>query len=553
MTNKPKTLTLKSSCIISLLAGAAIFLILYGTKILNPLYTDWIKTSQCMDLTQHYYGWLFFKNSDWNFPFGLFDSLSYPNKISIIFTDSIPIFAIFFKLILKLFKFQGEFQYFGIYALLCFSLQGLFGFLITRKFIKSNITSILYSILFCLSFPMISTMFVHTALSSHWILLSCFLILINYKIFQRKNIKFQALILALIAFFASSTHIYLIIECLIILFPYFILQYIYSAKKEKNTLKPALNSTILLSVFILTSLSVIYLNGGFSSGVWYETQNLINGFFRSDFLFLLRSGRLSVFHKILFNSPDAQVSAYCGLGFVFLLVLFFIKMLYNKFLLKKYRVEFLVFFILFLAVFFLSMFPILSFNNHVLYEFDLSSFALLEKLTNIFRANGRFVIINSYILMILPLFVVNKIKKKQLVFSLLALISFQFIDLYEFSKKHLSYYKTKHKYEKQIENNNFFKGKNNLLFLDINLFKGKTRIFDDMSLADFAFNNNFKMTYFYFARDMMNRGEYFKSRILNPQCGDIFVFMSFDEYNKYSSLLNCSETYKTEHHFFCRI
>ena len=38
-----------------------------------------------------------YRNSDWHFPIGMIDSLVYPNQTSVIYTDSIPLFAIFFK------------------------------------------------------------------------------------------------------------------------------------------------------------------------------------------------------------------------------------------------------------------------------------------------------------------------------------------------------------------------------------------------------------------------------------------------------------------------
>ena len=79
--------------IIAALLGGIAFVLIYGVKILNPLYTDWLLTGG--DPSQHYLGWEFFRRSDWYFPLGLTDQLAYPLKTSVIYTDSIPIFAVF--------------------------------------------------------------------------------------------------------------------------------------------------------------------------------------------------------------------------------------------------------------------------------------------------------------------------------------------------------------------------------------------------------------------------------------------------------------------------
>ena len=130
-------LSIKITCLLSLILGAIIFIAIYGYSILNPFNVDWIK-NWGSDLEQHYIGWLFFKSAQFKFPLGMFDTLSYPNNVSTIFTDSIPIVAITCKAIIKIFNFQGEIQYFGLYGLLCFMLQSFFGMLIGKKITKSN-------------------------------------------------------------------------------------------------------------------------------------------------------------------------------------------------------------------------------------------------------------------------------------------------------------------------------------------------------------------------------------------------------------------------------
>ncbi|HOV13874.1 MAG TPA: DUF6311 domain-containing protein, partial [Spirochaetota bacterium] len=98
------------------LLGVLAFITIFGIKVLDVTYIDWITDG--FDLQQHYFGWSFFRNDTWHFPLGKTINYGYPFGISVVYTDSIPLFAIFFKL------FKGilpeQFQYFGIFSLMCF-------------------------------------------------------------------------------------------------------------------------------------------------------------------------------------------------------------------------------------------------------------------------------------------------------------------------------------------------------------------------------------------------------------------------------------------------
>ena len=106
--------------------GAVFFIHIYGIRVLNPMYTDWLMVGG--DTTQHYLGFEFFRSSEWSFPIGLTEGIIYPYKESVMFSDSIPLFAIFFKAIS--FLLPDNFQYFGWFGILMYILQGGFGGLI---------------------------------------------------------------------------------------------------------------------------------------------------------------------------------------------------------------------------------------------------------------------------------------------------------------------------------------------------------------------------------------------------------------------------------------
>lgn len=59
--------------LLSGLIGAILFISIYGVKILDPTYEDWLFEGG--DLTQHYLGWVFYRRSGWHFPIGLIDNI----------------------------------------------------------------------------------------------------------------------------------------------------------------------------------------------------------------------------------------------------------------------------------------------------------------------------------------------------------------------------------------------------------------------------------------------------------------------------------------------
>jgi len=124
------------SSVISLIVGALIFIYIYGTQVINPFNVDCIY-SLISDVPMYQSSWLMFRDAPWSFPIGIYDGLSYPDKVSILWSDCIYNFAIFFKLLSPVLP--EDFQYFGIFGLTNYMLQSFFGMLIVRKFCSKDI------------------------------------------------------------------------------------------------------------------------------------------------------------------------------------------------------------------------------------------------------------------------------------------------------------------------------------------------------------------------------------------------------------------------------
>ena len=252
---KQKKILIKENLPYWVIGGISIliFISIYGIYVLNPTYTDWLMSGG--DLTQHYLGWKGYRNSSWHFPIGMMDTLVYPETTSIIFTDSIPLFAVFFKIISPVLP--ESFQYFGLWGLLCFIMQGILAARILKNFTNNKTVLIVSSLLFCLTPAMIWRMFAHTALAGHWILLLGLEPIFAHQKYH-DNKKIYAVV-ALLGTLSASVHIYFILLNGIILVGgciSFIL--FYKAVKK---------SVYILEVYIISASAVVALLGGFSSGV----------------------------------------------------------------------------------------------------------------------------------------------------------------------------------------------------------------------------------------------------------------------------------------------
>lgn len=172
---------------ISLLAS----LLILGTSPLKTGNINWLFIINPDPLT-HYLGWAFYRQSDWSFPIGLNPEYGLEISSSIVFSDSIPLFAIFFKLFKPLLP--ETFQYFGIWYLFCIILQGYFGWKITALISKDPWVKIFGLLLAIFSPPMLSRIGLHAALVGHFLILAAFYLIFRSN--KRRLNLYWSLLLA---------------------------------------------------------------------------------------------------------------------------------------------------------------------------------------------------------------------------------------------------------------------------------------------------------------------------------------------------------------------
>lgn len=157
--------------IVGMLIGAAVFVCIYGTDILN--FTNdsmFINGYIEKDVVQHYTGWMLYRNSPWQFPLGVGQNMAFPYGSAVSYTDSIPLFAMLFKLLRGFLP--AAFQYFGMFVLLCFMMQGGFGALLASLFNDNLFTDAVAAAVFAFSPVMIERAFRHCGLTAHFLILS---------------------------------------------------------------------------------------------------------------------------------------------------------------------------------------------------------------------------------------------------------------------------------------------------------------------------------------------------------------------------------------------
>ncbi len=166
--------------IIAAVLGMIIFLYVYGIEPLRFSGIGWTAHGfGNNDITKHQAGWMFYRNSPWTFPLSKALYLGYPEGTPVTYTDSIPLAALFFKILSPLLP--ETFQYFGLYTCFSFMMQGLFSAGILFLLTKNRAFSIAGSTLFITASCFIERCFRHTALSSHWLILAALYLYFLYK------------------------------------------------------------------------------------------------------------------------------------------------------------------------------------------------------------------------------------------------------------------------------------------------------------------------------------------------------------------------------------
>jgi len=361
------------------LTGALFFLCIFGTAILDFTYTDWLMADVLggSDLSQHYLGWRLFRNSSWYFPIGLMDNIVYPFKISIIYTDSIPLFAIVFKLLSPVLP--DNFQYFGLFGIACYTLQGGIGALIVRKIGGNTGQAIIGALFFILSTVIMWRIYYHTSLSAHFIILLCMLAYLQNNNF---NLKKQIFIWSGLFTLSAFIHMYFVPMVMVFMFFSLLHGYIITGNIKNQCI--VFVASVLILTGIMFCLGTFYFVGAVNTVGMDEANANLNVFINPQ--------GTSAFIKDLplaaIKQPNEGFS-YFGLGIIIVIFAIIFQLCQkNEFKLSiiknKKALPIIGIVLTFLL---LSLSPTITFFQYKLFTYPV--LPPVEYLWSIFRTTGR--------------------------------------------------------------------------------------------------------------------------------------------------------------------
>ena len=416
--------------------GLAVFLIIYGFAPLNPTNDVFVLSGYLeKDVAQHYAGWKLFRNSPWAFPLGVGSHIEYPYGNSVSYTDSIPLFAIFFKAISNILP--ETFQYFGIFVMLCFVLQGVFGALLTSLFAECKVYCSIGALFFCLATVMVERAFRHCALTAHFLILAA---LYYYFKNRRKSVK-SYIPFYIINILAITIHPYFLPFTFAIMFAFAIEDFILG----KNWILSWLH--IIFSIVL--TLGAGYCIGAFYSGevlgavgYGYFSMNL-NSYINPVSPHFSGDNNWSAFlsDRAYFGGQNEGFN-YLGVGIIAALAVSFLAVIITQF---KQIFKFIInrFGIIFSTV----CLTVFAFSNAIYWDdqllTEISYGEKLELLFGMFRATGRFGWMLFYLVMLLALYgIYSAVKNPKIACAVI--VPFMLLQIYDLSgtliEKHNYFY-----------------------------------------------------------------------------------------------------------------
>jgi hypothetical protein len=352
----------------------------FGIKALNPTEIAWLMDAH-HDWGTHYLGWAFYRLDAWSFPLGTIHSYNYPVGTNVGFTDSIPLLAIPFKLFS--FLLPDDLQYFGLWLLSCFYLNGHFTFKILDNYQIPRKHSLLIVILIICS-PILIYRSLHPALCAHWLILaSIYYYIVKSTPSNVFNLNSNQISILVLSGFINPYLTAMVIGFNVIL-P---LKHVFidqSISFKKAVLFPISGFFLLLLSWIFIGLIDFNQSANLASvddynNYSFNLNSLYNGRGFSTFLPDLP----------IFNPMQYEGFAYLGLGIMILLALGFIGLWSIR---NTFKVNFKYFSFILLLCSGMVVFALtnkISLGDKIILDYKISgNYAVLAQ---IFRATGRFV------------------------------------------------------------------------------------------------------------------------------------------------------------------
>jgi hypothetical protein len=174
----------EAACIIT---PAILFLCFFNVHVLDPTRISWVLQN---DWGQHSLGWNAFRHEPWS-SFNHESFLGAPTGLSIIYTDSNPLFAFIFKALNGILP--ANFQYIGLWFFFCTSLHFIFAYKLVKPHAPNRWAA--YGGALCLSvLPALYYRMRHDTLMAHWLILWGLHLFINVRDDNKKTLGWACLL-----------------------------------------------------------------------------------------------------------------------------------------------------------------------------------------------------------------------------------------------------------------------------------------------------------------------------------------------------------------------
>ncbi|MEM9965111.1 MAG: DUF6311 domain-containing protein [Asticcacaulis sp.] len=399
---------------------AALFSLFFHIEILDPTRIGWLLDE---DWGQHVLGWHAFRNVPWAWPFNYQDLLAHPTGISIIYTDSNPLFSFFFKVFKDILP--ENFQFIGPWFGLCVVLQFFFAWKLVRPHAPNGWAALAGAIILCL-LPAMYHRMRHDTLVAHFFILWTLWIFFNVKDEKHKNYWYAAA-LGTVGFI----HPYLMFIMAAIWGGDVLRKFIPAAKaldRKAMLLIVRDCALIILAPIITLGLSGAYSgNSAGSAGYGYYSMGLdspINPV-HPDFSFFIKAHPQDM-------GQAFEGFQYMGLGILGLLLgaLLLYQITFSARQARPFIESAKPLIIPYVVLL------IIAVSHHIqFYDITLLRIPLPEKVLDILavlRASGRFFWPIAYTLILIALVVVYKSRPRMMKIALPAIIIIQLIDLQGF-------------------------------------------------------------------------------------------------------------------------
>lgn len=502
--------------------GVFIFLLIYGWEVIDFTNDGWLFSGE--DISQHYFGWLYYRMSDIKWPLGIIDNMVDLN-ISIIFMDSIPLLALILKFFNELLP--ETFQYFGLWGVFSYGMMGAIASYIIYIFSKNCIIGWLGSVFFITSPYMLQRMFSHTSLAGQWVIL----LAITIWVFNigKENIYKKTIIWTSMLAMVALIHLYFIpmifVLCFVDMLRFCIIR--------KNVYG------IVISIIpVVITLLELYMLGAFSESSEYVAWGL--GYYSANINVLINSMNMtSILPAFPFGEGQYEGFGYLGLGILILLVIDLIVILKNKeeFVkeIKQHSISVVCTGIILIVFFILSLSPTVMLGSEILFTIHWPE--IIMKILRIFRASGRFIWCVSYLVMVFTFIVLCKwCKKKNIIIAISICCCIQIVDIMPLIETKKTQISTNMEIQNLIDDDLLkivLKDKEKIVFTPYNCVYNNSKM--TYALALYCYKNNLEMNSFYVSRldssIMQDLDAQYKNQILSKEAEQYaYVFYSKEDF-----------------------